>query len=91
MARKWKDWNALVNEFPNNALKAVTVKPIPLNQWHHLTLPTTGKVKEVVSRFTLMENQPMQVTHDLSKTISTNKHFALAAVLKDCYQRFRIG
>ena len=28
----------LVNEFPNNALKAVTSKPIPLNQWHHLTL-----------------------------------------------------
>ena len=35
----------LVNEFPNNALKAVTVKPIPLNQWHHLTITYNGKGK----------------------------------------------
>ena len=67
----------LVNEFPNNALKAVTSKPIHLNQWHHLTITYNGKMKGSGLKVYLNgKNQPMLVTHDsLSKTISTTKTF----------------
>lgn len=69
----------LVNEFPNNALKAVTNKPIPLNQWHHLTITYNGKRKGSGLKVYLNgKNQLMQVTHDsLSKTISTTKTFRI--------------
>lgn len=69
----------IVNEFPANALKAVTKKPIPANQWHHLTITYNGKNKGSGLKVYLNGiNQPMQVTHNtLSKTISTPKAFRI--------------
>ena len=69
----------LVNEFPANALKAVTKKPIPANQWHHLTITYNGQNKgSGLKVFLNGKNQPLQVTHDtLSQTISTSKTFRI--------------
>ena len=69
----------IVNEFPDNALKAVSKKPIPVNQWHHLTITYDGKNKGNGLKVYLNgKTQPMEVTHDsLTKTISTSKAFRI--------------
>jgi hypothetical protein len=69
----------IVNEFPNNALKAVSKKPIPVNQWHHLAITYDGKQKGSGLKVYLNgKSQPMEITHDsLSETISTPKAFRI--------------
>ena len=69
----------IVNEFPTNALKAVTQKPIPANQWHHLTVTYNGKNKgSGLKVFLNGKSQPMEVTHDtLTKTILTSNTFRI--------------
>ena len=69
----------IVNEFPENAIKAVSKKPIPANQWHHLAITYNGKSKASGLKVYLNgKKQVMEVTHDsLSKTIRTPKAFRI--------------
>ena len=69
----------IVNAFPDNALKAVSKKPIPLNQWIHLAITYDGKLKGSGLKVYLNgKNQPLEITHNsLSKTIFTQNAFRI--------------